>query len=115
MTTAKLCGLLGMCRRSGRLVSGFDAVTALCETDGTLLMLAADASPRTVRELRFRAKRLQVYHLPLTKDEVAQAVGSSKPIACAATTDSGFACALRPFCTPLEPDHELEEESRYDD
>ena len=111
MTSAKLGGLLGMCRRCGRLVTGFDAVVALCGTSA-LLMLANDASPRTAKELLFRAARHPVYRLPLSKDEIARAVGSQKPIACLATEDSGFAEAIRPLCSPF---HELEEDSHYDD
>lgn len=113
MTPHKLCGLLGMCRRSGRLVTGFDAVAALCETEGVLLMLAEDASPRTVKELRFRAACQPIHRLPLTKEAIAQAVGSQKPIACLATADEGFARAIRPLCVPTNDD--LEEESHYDD
>ena len=111
MTSNKLGGLLGMCRRCGRLVTGFDAVVALCGTSA-LLMLADDASPRTVKELLFRADRHPVYRLPLTKDEIAHAVGSQKPIACLAVEDRGFADAIRPLCHPF---HDLEEESHYDD
>lgn len=112
MTPAKLSGLLGLCRRCGRLVTGFDAVVALCETEEALLMLASDASPRTVKELRFRAAHRPIHRLPLSKDEIAHAVGSQKPIACLATVDDGFARAMRPLCLPI---HDLEEESHYDD
>ena len=111
MTSNKLGGLLGMCRRCGRLVTGFDAVAALCGTSA-LLMLASDASPRTTKELLFRAARHRVYRLPMTKDEIARALGSQKPIACLATEDSGFANAIRPLCSLF---HDLEEESHYDD
>ncbi len=102
MTPAKLSGLLGMCRRCGRLVTGFDAVAALCGEKTVLLMLAKDASSRTVRELRFRAARHPVYQLPLSKNEIADAIGSPKPIACLATTDEGFARALQPLCISSE-------------
>lgn len=97
MTTDKLVGLLGMCRRCGRLTVGFDAVTALCRENTVLLMLAADASPRTVRQVHFQAGETPVYRLPLTRDEAAHAVGSSKPVAVLATTDPGFMRALRPM------------------
>ncbi len=116
MTPAKLSGLLGMCRRCGRLVTGFDAVVALCETETPLLMTAADASPRTEKELRFRAARHPIYRLPLSKDEIARAIGSQKPIACLATDDEGFARAIRPLCLSADAaNHDLEEEFHYDD
>lgn len=108
MNPDKLYGLLGMCRRCGRLVTGFDAAIALCGETGTLLMAAADASRRTVKELQFRAAALPIYQLPLTKEEVARAIGSQKPVAVLAVSDEGFANALRPLCLPY---HDLEEES----
>ena len=95
--TNKLVGMLGMCRRAGRLVVGFDAVVAVCREPQVLLMTAADASDRTVRQLRFHAGETAVHPLPLTREEVARALGSHKPIAALATTDSGFIRALRPL------------------
>lgn len=107
--TDKLIGLLGMCRRAGRLTMGFDAVVALCKEPNTLLLLADDASPRTVKELRFRADGAPLYRLPLSKEEAARALGSHKPVACLAVTDDGFSRAIRPLV------FELEEESHHDD
>lgn len=97
MAANKLSGLLGMCRRAGRLTVGFDAVAALCGTQPLLLMLAADASPRTARQLRFCAGTVPVHVLPLSRSELAHALGSAKPVAVLATADSGFIRALRPL------------------
>lgn len=107
MTTRKLTGLLGMCRRAGRLVTGFDAVVALCRKQTALLMITTDTSKRTVKELRFRLANVPVYQIPLTKEETAQAIGAQKPIAVLATADDGFSRAILPYVT--------EEESHYDD
>lgn len=107
MTVEKLSGLLGICRRAGRLVTGFDAVVALCSTQSALLMIASDASPRTVKELQFRLTAYTVYRLPITKEQTAAVLGSSKPVAVLATADEGFAKAIRNYFT--------EEESHYDD
>jgi ribosomal protein L7Ae-like RNA K-turn-binding protein len=97
MNKRNLVGLLGMCRRAGRLTTGFDAVVALCEEPTALLLTAENASPRTVKELRFHAKQHPVYVLPLTKEEIADAIGSQKPVAVLATADVGFADALRTY------------------
>lgn len=107
MNPDKLCGLLGMCRRCGRLVTGFDAVVALSNDTNALLMTADDASPRTVKELQFHAPTATLYRLPLTKEQIARAVGSQKPVAVLAVADEGFAKALQ----PLLSHHDLEEES----
>ncbi len=110
MNADKLTGLLGMCRRSGRLTSGFDAVCALDSTPHAVVLLASDAAPRTEKELRFRLRTAPLYRLPLSKDTLASAIGSPKPVAVVATADAGFAAALCPLCQPI-----LKEESHYDD
>ena len=106
MAVDKLTGLIGMCRRSGRLVTGFDAVTALCGSERAMLMIAADTAARTVKELRFRLPTQIVYRLPLTKEEAARAIGSQKSVAVLATADEGFSKAILQY---------VEEESHYDD
>ena len=110
MKADKLTGLLGMCRRSGRLTVGFDAVVALCREKRVLLMLAADASPRTARQLSFAAGEIPIHRLPLDREQVARSIGSAKPVAALATTDPGFIRALHTLLTSPQ-----EEESRYDD
>lgn len=107
MNKRNLAGLLGMCRRAGRLVIGFDAAVNLCEEPSVLLMVACDASPRTVKELRFHVKQHPLYTAPLTKDELAATLGLQKPVAVMATSDEGFAKAMRQYL--------IEEESYHDD
>ena len=45
----KLAGLLGMCRRAGRLTTGFDAVTALAAEGRAALILAATYRKKPAR------------------------------------------------------------------
>lgn len=97
MMVNKLSGLLGMCRRAGRLTVGFDAVVALCREPQVLVMIASDASERTVRQITFQAGDTPIHRLPLTRDETAHAVGSQKPVAVLATTDRGFIRAISPL------------------
>ena len=97
MNKHKLLGLLGLCRRAGRLVTGFDATVALCNEPSVLLMVAQDASPRTVKELGFHVTQQPLYTAPLTKEEIATALGSQKPVAVLATADEGFAKAMRHY------------------
>ncbi len=105
--TDKLVGLLGMCRRAARLVTGFDAVIELCRTEQATVMIAADAAERTVKELRFRLPAQPLLRLPLDKAQTAAAIGSHKPVAVLATADKGFSTAIMKLIT--------EEESHYDD
>ncbi|MCL2884351.1 MAG: ribosomal L7Ae/L30e/S12e/Gadd45 family protein [Oscillospiraceae bacterium] len=91
--------LLGLCKRAGRLAVGFDAVTALLHKNATrLVLLAADASPKTQKEIQFHAQQAAhltpVHTVPLTKEQFARAVGSAKPVAVAAVTDDGFAARI---------------------
>ena len=106
MTGNKLEGLLGMCRRAGRLVIGFDAVVNLCRTERAVVMVATDISKRTLKELHFHLPRQTVYRMPLTKDQTAGALGLLKPTAVIATADEGFSKAMLCY---------VEEESHYDD
>lgn len=93
----KLCGLLGIARRSGHILIGFDAVRAALLADkAQLILLAADCSPRTEKELRFAGqdKTCPIHSVRETKDELAAALGLQKPVAVVATDDTGFAKAL---------------------
>ena len=61
----KLAGLLGMCRRAGRLTTGFDAVTALAaEGRAALILAASDVSEKTGKELRFALERAAPIRIP---------------------------------------------------
>lgn len=93
----KLCGLLGIAKRSGHILIGFDAVrAALLAKKARLVLLAADCSAKTEKELRFadRDSVCPIQKVAETKDELAAALGLEKPVAVAATDDSGFAKAM---------------------
>ena len=93
----KLCGLLGIARRSGHILIGFDAVRAALLAGKTqLILLASDCSPKTEKELRFagRDTTCPIHTVDMTKDEMAAALGLQKPVAVVATDDPGFAKAM---------------------
>lgn len=103
----KLCGLLGMCRRSGHILIGFDAVrAALLAKKTRLVLLASDCSPKTEKELRFAAQNTTcpIHAVDVTKDEMAAALGLQKPVAVAATDDVGFAKAMMKHSTDAKED-----------
>ncbi|MCL2487321.1 MAG: ribosomal L7Ae/L30e/S12e/Gadd45 family protein [Oscillospiraceae bacterium] len=92
-------GLLGMARRSGHLIMGFDAAAGLItQKKAKLILLASDISPKTEKELRFAASKaeneLVWLRLTATKDELAAALGLKKPIGIIAIDDNGFANAV---------------------
>lgn len=94
----RLTGLLGMARRAGHLTAGFDAVkAAVADGKARLVLLAADISPKTEKELRFVASAAAPPLFPsgLTKDEIGHAIGANKPVGVIATDDRGFAAAMQ--------------------
>ena len=87
--------LLGLARRSGRLVSGDRAVLAACTAgQARLLLLAEDASPHTRRRFETAAERAGI-PLRYLADRIrlGEALGQS-PRAVVALTDAGFANAV---------------------
>ena len=98
----KLCGLLGIARRSGHILLGFDAVRAALLADKTqLVILASDCSPKTEKELRFAAenKTCPLVKVEEDKDTLSTALGLQKPVAVIATDDRGFATAMMKHTT----------------
>ena len=96
----KLCGLLGIARRSGHILIGFDAVRAALLADKTqLVILASDCSPKTEKELRFAAenKTCPLVKVAEDKDTLSTALGLQKPVAVIATDDRGFATAMMKY------------------
>ena len=92
MPNEKISGFLGLCRKAGKLVMGFDiCVEALGKGKAELLLLARDCSERTVRGIKRAAeeKGREVRTLPLNMDEISFAV--AKRAGVLAVCDSGFA------------------------
>ena len=106
---SKLTGLLGIARRAGKLIVGFDAAAASAAAGkAALLLMAADLSEKTAKELRFAArdKKIPLTRIPLSKDETGAACGFQKPVGVLATEDRGFATAMGRYCL-----HDIEEDS----
>ena len=93
----KLIGLLGIARRAGHVMIGFDAVkAALLTSKAKLVLLAADCSPKTEKELRYagQGKTCPIFTVRADKTALATALGLQKPVAVVATDDVGFAAAM---------------------
>ena len=104
-TDQRLCGLLGMARRAGRLITGFDAVcTLVAKHKAQVVLLASDVSAKTAKEVRYAAHNgPAVRTLPFDKAAVGQALGFRKPIGVLALNDPGFAAAVKALCSPADP------------
>ena len=103
----KLAGLLGIARRSGHILLGFDAVrAALLAGRAQLVLLASDCSPKTEKELRFagQEKNCPIVKMDGSKEELSAALGLQKPVAAVATDDRGFAAAMQKHSTQTKED-----------
>ncbi len=91
----RLLSFLGLCRRAGKLVIGFDPVREAVETGKAFLVLvAADISANTLKKLNTAIGEFGVpfYTVNRTKDEISFSLG--KTCACLAVIDKGFADKL---------------------
>ncbi len=93
----KALGLLGIAKRAGHIHIGFDAVKAtITSGQAQLVLLAADRSERTEKEVRFTAQHHPCPIRLLTADKavLSHALGLQKPVAVIAVDDRGFATAM---------------------
>ena len=87
----RISNLLGICIRAGKTVKGFDSsVEAAKNGTAQCLLTASDASPKTVKEVRFYCEKYSVKHLEadISKSDIGKLCG--KETAVIAVTDKGF-------------------------
>lgn len=92
----KLLGTLGICRKAGKLIMGFDPVAEAIALDQIcLVLLAEDLSPKSAKELVFIAEKKQVPFCtpPILMDEIWSRLGRRSGIL--GVTDQGLATAVR--------------------
>ncbi len=92
----RLCGFLGLSRKAGKLVFGFDmTVEAMQKGTADSVLLSSDCSERTSRNIKRIAEdcETEVYILPLTMDEIGYAV--AKRAGVLAVCDSGFSKKIK--------------------
>jgi ribosomal protein L30E len=94
----RLGGFLGMARRAGQTEIGFDAVkSGLFSGKIKLVLLAADLSAKTEKELRFVSggSGVPIRQAALTKEEIGTLLGLAKPVGVLGIRDEGFAAAMQ--------------------
>lgn len=92
MADNKIFGMLGLCKRAGRLVLGFDITKeAIQKGNAFLVLVAKDTSPKTVKEINLEAEKakIKLETLPFTMDEIGNIV--AKRTGVLAVCDKGFA------------------------
>lgn len=99
MNQSKICGLLGLCKKAGKLISGTDMVLEAVRSSKRkpfLVLLSEDASANTLKKVRnccsfYDAKLIK---LSIDGETLARCVGKTGTIALVAIIDKGFADAL---------------------
>ncbi len=96
MQTDKILGSLGLARRAGKLVLGFDAVkeaVILCEAE--LVLIAQDTSQGNTRRITALCEELEcpVLTLPHTQEQLAQMFNRNTGVL--ALTDPNLAALCR--------------------
>lgn len=88
----KTADLLSICIKAGKAVKGFDsAKEAVVGRKALCVLIAADASPKTAKEIRFFCEKANVaaYDVLLEKSDIGRLCG--KETAVLAVCDEGFA------------------------
>lgn len=92
----RLLSSLGLCRKAGKLVLGFDGVKgAILDGSAQLVLLSSDLSQKTRKEVLFHAQQQHrpVLQTGLTMEEVQSVF--RKKCGVFALTDPGFAAMIR--------------------
>lgn len=88
----KLLGLLGIARKGGKLMIGFEMCSeAIEKSRAKLIIVASDTAKRTEKELRFKAgeRPVEIIRISADKFNLSRAIGTSAGVI--AVCDEGFA------------------------
>ena len=91
-TNAKALSSLGLCKKAGKLILGFDVVAqAIRQGEAVLLVLTEDLSPKSAKEIIRVAENHQVKiaRMSAAMDDIKRLVGKRAGIL--AITDEGLA------------------------
>lgn len=96
MPNEKLSGFLGLARKAGKIVLGFDmTVEAMQKGTAKQVLLSNDCSERTARNIKRIAGEngTEILILPLSMDEIGYAV--AKRVGVLSVCDSGFSKKIK--------------------
>lgn len=95
----RILSMIGLARRAGKVGMGADAVKgSLLEGKSRLVLVASDASAKTLKEARFFCEnaRRECLLLRRTMDQIGAAVG--RRVGMISIEDDGFAKRIRELC-----------------
>lgn len=103
MHLQKLNGILGICRKAGKLTIGFAPMKeALPAGKVRGVVTASDVSPKTLKEVQFYCQKYKVpvCPVPLNMEQFGSAIG--RKAAVAAVLDAGFFDRIRELCSEAQ-------------
>lgn len=101
----KLLGTLGICRKGGKLITGYEAVIEGAAAGKVfLILLSSDLSPKSGKETRFQAAKysVEVRSAPITMEDMKARFGKRSGIL--GVADQGLADTVRRICNACEED-----------
>lgn len=81
MNSQKIINLLTICRKSGRMTTGFDvSLNAIKDGLSKCILIASNTSPKTVKELNFQLQKngfsdIKILNLPITIEQIDTYIG----------------------------------------
>lgn len=99
MNSQKVINLLTICRKAGKMVTGFDvSLKALKEGSSRCILIASNTSPKTVKELKFQISKSNILNvdlllMPITIEDVDNSINVYAGII--AICDDGFSKAFK--------------------
>ncbi len=99
MHLQKLTGILSICRKAGKLETGFAPMKELLPTGRVKgVLTTSDISPKTYKEVQFFCQKYQVpvCPVPLDMQQLCGAIG--RKAAVAAVLDAGFFDRIHQLC-----------------
>lgn len=94
MNSQKVINLLTICRKAGKMVTGFDvSLNAIKDGSSRCILIASNTSPKTVKELKFQISRnnlsnVELLQMPITMEDVDKAINVYAGVI--AICDDGF-------------------------
>ena len=88
--------LLGLCKKAGKIVFGFETVkTAMQKGSAVIVFSACDLSLKTAKELKFICENLEVELIETAYDMKTLGSSIGKMTGIVAVTDEGFVKSLK--------------------
>jgi len=103
----RLLSTLGLCRRAGKLIWGFDAVAQAVAADkARLVLFARDISPKSAKEMRYLCEKKKIipHTAPVTMDEIWFRVGKRAGIL--AVADQGLSHKITELLSRMHTEEE---------